>query len=128
MTGMMALARDEMGHEELRRIDDVGARRLARILLGLEEGFLGVPGWNQPGGIDAAVAERLHLSETDPEERLVSALRGLQLDAKLAAYMALKGAAESEWHGLIQDTVKGLVEVFLPRRTADGGGDGDVDG
>ncbi len=112
--GMMALSRDEVSQDDLRRRDALGARRLARILLGREPGFAPVPGWNQPGGIDAAVAARLRLGDHDAEERLVTALRGLQLDAKLAAYMAIKGADEAEWRGLIQDTITSLVEIFLP--------------
>ena len=78
--------------EHARAGDQSAKSRLAEILLGRVEGYAPQPCWNADGGLDAWVAEKLGLAETNPRERVEAALTIL-----LASFHALVNeCAEAE--------------------------------
>jgi hypothetical protein len=74
------------------------AGRVARILLGGDDKYTAVPGWNQPGRIDVAMSESMGLADTDPHTRIEHAFMRFVCDAlEVTDFAGTSGVLDEQW-------------------------------
>lgn len=74
------------------------ALHLTNILLGLDPTFAGVPGWNEPGGIDRYLAPKIGSLETEPAAVVEQwAIRFLTQLVQVANFAAQPGVLDEQW-------------------------------
>lgn len=89
------------------------ANRVSKILLGDDKSYTVVPGWNQPGRIDVALAESLGLDETNPQERMAHAFLLMVGDLTDIAYDAgANGILDEQWQGSVDALFERYALIF----------------
>jgi hypothetical protein len=89
--------------------DACECERVARIFLGFDTTFAGMPAWNRPGIIDAHIAEVLAITNEDPVERIAFAL----LDGFLTELWGVVAAVrESGNSGLFQERAAVVAQKY----------------
>jgi hypothetical protein len=76
--------------------DACECERVARVFLGLDTDYVGMPAWNRPGTIDAHVAEVLAITNEDPVHRIACALLDGYLKEIWDVVAAVKASGRSE--------------------------------
>ncbi len=99
---------EEAGEHDLR-----GAQALARIFLGQEPGFNLVPGWNQPGAIDAFVAQESEIAETEPVARLATLFLLMIQDMYGAARLTDEGYPDDDVQTAIDGSLETVTAVLI---------------
>lgn len=94
-------------------------RHAAKVLLGYEEAYAPVPGWNEPGAIDEFAAKWLGSAEADPVTRLEHTVLKLVLEAlDIGDYAATPGVLPEQWKwqldAMMQKYVGVLMGIDLP--------------
>lgn len=91
-----------------------GCRNTAAALLGQRSRFAPMPGWNTPGGIDAFCAKWLGIAETDPKDRMESAVLQMMNELfEVADYAGTPGVLEEQWRWQIDATLDWYTDLFL---------------
>lgn len=95
-------------------VADPLAKWLADVLLGKDPDYPGMPGWNEPGGIDRFVAGQVGAEETDPEIVLEHMATSLFAEvAQVAAYAGEDGVTDEQWQWQYEDALDRFTRLCL---------------
>lgn len=110
---LAGLSNGELTSEQLSERNLAGALALARVFLGHEHSYNLVPNWNQPGKIDAFVAQESEISEEDPDKRLATLFLLMIQDMYAAAQMVDEGKTENDVRTAIDGSLETITAVLL---------------
>lgn len=84
-------------------------KQFGKIMLGKDENYPGVPGWNQEGRIDVSLAESLNLLDKEPDVRMSHVLLLIMDDVLDLALMVGNGTA------VLEEQVRGQLDSLMER-------------
>ncbi len=92
----------------------IQAKKLAGILLGKDKEFLPIHNWNSAGHIDMFLAKWLGIPDTDPEDRVESAVLDFILEILgIADYAGADGVLPEQWQFQVEASIQKFVYLFL---------------
>jgi len=94
------------------------ARRLGRLFLGADKKYVGIPGWNTPGGIDIFLYSKFPFDNSTPEASVACAVNEFLEETTDLMAMEQLGKSDAELSARLQGLIRRYTGFFLGMETS----------